>query len=153
MCENKDPYDSKFRYCPHCDQQRTTVEIRRIQKQNINSNSPSSLSVYMNTTLSLFFLNTFTPQGFSEKGPFCVFQSRYCHKYVSYEDHLFFQNIWNLIADSKNAIKKQQKVCFFFQITAFEVVAVNSPYYDVTYTSFGVGVLTSSPQMTKNDFF
>ena len=74
MRENKDPYDSIFGYCPHYDQQRTTVEISRIQKQNINSNSPPSLSVYMNTTLSLFFLNTFTLQGFSEKGPSASFR-------------------------------------------------------------------------------
>ena len=53
-----------------------------------------------------------------------VFRSAYFPKGISYERHLFFENISNLIQISK-ILEKVHKKVFVFEIIASELVALN----------------------------
>ena len=56
-----------------------------------------------------------------------VFRSAYFQKEISYEGHLFFENVLNLMQISKMQ-KKMDKKLFVFEIIASELVALNCLY-------------------------
>ena len=81
-------------------------------------------------SLDLFTMLLF--EGCSETGLFRhlsnhCFLSLQFPKYISYEGHLFFQNVQNLIFISKMQ-KKIEKIFFLLEIIASELVALNSLY-------------------------
>ena len=53
-----------------------------------------------------------------------VFRSAYFRKEISYEGHLFFENVLNLMQISKMQEKIDKKI-FVFEIIASELVALN----------------------------
>ena len=57
-----------------------------------------------------------------------VFRGRQFQKYISYEGHIFFENVRNLkqIRKTKKKIKKN---CFLFEINASELFAFTCPYH------------------------
>ena len=50
-------------------------------------------------------------------------------KYISSESHLFFSKCSKIDIDFRNGVEKSEK-CFCFQVIAFELVAVDSHYYE-----------------------
>ena len=58
-----------------------------------------------------------------------VFRSAQLRKEISYEGHLFFENVLNLMQISKMQAAIDKKV-FIFEIIASELVALNCLYYE-----------------------
>ena len=79
------------------------------------------------------YFNIFTAKDFSNTRPLMhlnkhVFRSQQLQKYLSYEADFFFSKRSKFDLDSKNATK-MMRFFLVFQIIAFKLVAVNSPYH------------------------
>ena len=57
-----------------------------------------------------------------------VFRGRLFRKYISYDGHLFFENVRNLMQIRKTE-KKIEENCFVFEINASQVFAFTGRYY------------------------
>ena len=103
--------------------------------------------------------NILTVKGCSEMGLFRhlsnhVFRSCNFLKYISYDGHLFFQNVQSLIYISEMK-QKMQKKFFVLNIIAFELVAKND-LLRRGYFSSAVNVLTNRHKIsgiTKTNIF
>ena len=66
--------------------------------------------------------------GFFNHLNYHAFWSLYLRKHISYQAHLFFQNVQNLMKISKIQ-KRIQKIFLVSEITAFKLVALNTHFY------------------------
>ena len=101
-----------------------------------------------------------TVEGPSETGLFRylskhLFCTPYFQKYISYQGHLFLQNVQTLMQIPEVEQKIDKKV-FVFQIIAFELGATNSNYYAENNVASGVHVFTNRTKIshiTNRNFF
>ena len=127
---------------------------------------PSQWSIDLVNVVSLIFQQSLGPftkflvEGFSDMGVFrqlCnhVFAFLYFHKYISYECHLSFEKVQNLIQISHIQRKIREKKNCFWEICIW-IGCTKLPLLRREYLCLALNVFTNSLQIlniSKTDFF